>query len=91
MKKFLFIVSILLSSRSYAQQNSEFFTCLTSPKVDTLFLPNNDFGSLIASAWKNSKEKPVIVFKEEEDILNLMKNTLYLNSAEKRKIMNQYK
>ena len=78
-KSILTLTLICLSLFINAQSDAK--VSYVSKQKDTLMLPNNDLGRLIASTWKDtpSKEKkPTIVFADESVIKR--KNDLSLDN-----------
>lgn len=83
MKKLLLIITLGLLCVQYNQAQTNKISYV-SPKKDTLILPDNDFGKLIASTWVNvpNKAKPVILFTDEDTIKR--KNEMLFDNRKKR-------
>jgi hypothetical protein len=70
MKKTILTLTLICLSLFINAQSDAHVSYISKGK-DTLMLPNNDLGKLIASTWKDtpSKEKkPIIVFADETTI-----------------------
>lgn len=58
-----------------------------SPQKDTLLLPNDNLGKLIASTWLSTPitQSPIILFSDEDIIKH--KNEMLFNTRNKKKLI----
>lgn len=68
MKIILTLIALAFCLGSNAQSNQK--VSYVSPKKDTLILPKDDLGKLIAQTWDNTKKKPTIIFADQSVIDN---------------------
>lgn len=81
MKKLFILFAVLIATSAMAQEPSRI--TYVSPSKDTLMLPKNTLGILIAKCWDNTSEKkPVILFVDEYTI---KQRNEWLNKRTKRK------
>lgn len=66
MKITLTLIAMVICITTTAQSNQKI--SYVSPKRDTLMLPNDKFGKLIAKTWDNEEKKPIIVFDKQSVI-----------------------
>lgn len=66
MKITLTLIAMVICITTTAQSNQKI--SYVSPKRDTLMLPNDKFGKLIAKTWDNEEKKPIIVFVDQSVI-----------------------
>ena len=66
MKNLFSLIAMVICITATAQSNQK--VSYVSPKKDTLMLPNDKFGKLIAKTWDNEEKKPIIVFVDQSVI-----------------------
>jgi hypothetical protein len=88
MKKIIITLSLaILCIQMNAQSTYPNTIAYVSPKKDTLMLPNDDFGKLVASTWIDTpiKSRPVILLVTE-DTIKRKNEELYLKKEKKPSI-----
>jgi hypothetical protein len=68
MKTILTLIVLTICLGATAQSNQK--VSYVSPKKDTLMLPKDNFGKLIAQTWDGVKKKPIIIFADQSVIDN---------------------
>ena len=66
MKKLFTLIAMVICITATAQSNQK--VSYVSPKKDTLMLPKDNFGKLIAQTWDGVKKKPIIIFADQSVI-----------------------
>lgn len=85
MKKLILSISLAFICLQFTNaQSTREKISYVSPKKDTLILPNDNIGELIASTWDDVKtKKPVIIFTDMNTIKR--KNELLFANREEKK------
>jgi hypothetical protein len=73
MKKLVTLIAMVICITATAQTDQK--VSYVSPKKDTLILPNDNIGELIAQTWDNQKKKPIIIFADQS-VINKKNSTL---------------
>jgi hypothetical protein len=66
MKKLFTLIAMVICITATAQIDQK--VSYVSFKKDTLILPNDKVGKLIAQTWDNQKKKPIIIFADQSII-----------------------
>ena len=85
MKKIIITLSLaIITIQMNAQSTYPNTIAYVSPKKDTLMLPNDDFGKLVASTWIDTpiKSRPIILLVTE-DTIKRKNEELYLKREKK--------
>jgi hypothetical protein len=85
MKKIIITLALaIICIQTKAQSTYPNTIAYVSPKKDTLMLPNDDFGKLVASTWIDTpiKSRPVILLVTE-DTIKQKNEELYLKRKKK--------
>ena len=88
MKKLLVTISLAFICLQFTNaQSTKEKISYVSPQKDTLLLPDNDLGKLIASTWVDTPTtpKPIILFSDEDTIKR--KNDVLFDVRKKNKLI----